>query len=301
MSDNPLLHQLGYPADARLVVIHADDLGMLHSANQAFLDLHAAGIVRTGSVMIPCPWSEEIVRLAVANPALDLGIHLTLNSERKGIRWRPLTTCDPASGIIDCDGWFWPRPEATIKHMDVAAAVAEMRAQVAWAHRNGLDFTHIDAHMGTAVTGPLFEHYVQLGFEYNVPLLFPRAVDDYTRGLLLGGVDDDTWREAAHAVEARGMPLVDTFRITPGYDKMGSRGGVIDEYEQVLHALPSGITYFAIHPNAPSAELEAADPDHSHWHTVEYDYFQSARARDFLAAEGIISIGMREIRAVMRG
>ena len=299
MSDNPLLQQLGYAPDARLVVFHADDVGMLHGANQAYLELQAAGISRSGSVMIPCPWSEEVVRAAVADPALDLGIHVTLNSDLRGSRWQPLSTRDPASGLVDCDGWFWARPEATLNNLHVDAAAAEMRAQVAWAHRNGLDFTHIDTHMGVAFTPQLLEPYIQLGFDYRVPVLLTRRQDDYTRGMVFSG-GDEAWREVTRAVEARGMPLVDTFRITPGYDPLHSPGGDVAEYEKVLRDLPSGITYFAIHPNAPGAEIEAVSPDQFHWRTFEHAYFQSQRLRDFLAAEGIIPIGMREIRDVMR-
>jgi hypothetical protein len=299
LSDNPLLEQLGYAPDARLVIFHADDVGMCHGANQAFLDLQAAAIVRTGSVMTPCPWSEEILRAAAADPALDLGVHLTLNSEWTGYRWGPLSTRDPASGLVDGDGWFWPRPPATLEHLNVAAAVAELRAQIAFVQRAGLDFTHIDAHMGAALSGPLLEASLQLGFEHRVPVLFPREPDDYVRSLLVDTATDAAWRAQAHALEAQGMPLVDTFRITPGYDPFGAEGGQATVYEQTLHELPSGVTYFSLHPNAPG-EIEALAPINSHWRTFEHTYFQSQRLRDFLMAEGIIPIGMRALRDVMR-
>lgn len=299
MSDNPLLHQLGYPPDARLVIFHADDVGMCHGANQAFLELRAAGIVRTGSVMMPCPWSEEILRAAAADATLDLGIHVTLNSEWSGYRWGPLSTRDPASGLVDGDGWFWPRPPATLEHLNLGVALAEMRAQIAYAQRAGLDFTHIDAHMSAALSEPLLAAYIQLGLEHKVPVLFPRNADDYVRSLAVVTASDDEWHAQARAVEAHGMPLVDTFRITPGYGPVGAEGARADEYERVLHALPSGITYFSLHPNAPG-DIEAISPDRFHWRTFEHDYLQSQRLRAFLAAEAIVPIGYREIRTVMR-
>lgn len=300
MSDNPLLHQLGYAPDARLVIFHADDVGMCHGANQAFLDLQAAAIVRTGSVMTPCPWSAEILRTAAAMPALDLGVHLTLNSEWSGYRWGPLSTRQPGSRLIDPDGWFWPRPPATLEHLNVAAAVVEMRAQIAHAQRAGLDFTHLDAHMGAALSAPLIQAYIQLGFENRVPVLLPRNADAYVRSLAVVTASDDEWLAQTRALEAQGMPLVDTFRITPGYDPLGSEGGRAGEYERILHELPSGVTYFSLHPNAPG-DIEAISPDRFHWRTFEHEYFQSARLRDFLAAEAIVPIGYRAIRTVMRG
>jgi hypothetical protein len=44
------------------------------------------------------------------NPALDLGVHLTPNSEWTLYRWGPISTCDPASGLMDEQGYFHHRP-----------------------------------------------------------------------------------------------------------------------------------------------------------------------------------------------
>ena len=80
-----------YAAGARTIVIHEDDVGMSHGANAAFQELSMMGACSAGSVMAPCPWFPEAVAMATANPALDVGVHLTLNSEKQPYRWRPLT------------------------------------------------------------------------------------------------------------------------------------------------------------------------------------------------------------------
>ena len=46
--------------------------------------------------------------MAAANPALDLGVHLTLTSEKKPYRWRPLTAPPRSAGLTDTMGYFWP-------------------------------------------------------------------------------------------------------------------------------------------------------------------------------------------------
>src|SRR5204863_5724205 len=84
----------------RGVILHVDDLAMCHGANRAYLDLAAAGLVTCGSVMVPCPWFREIADSAIADPALDLGVHLTLTSEWRHYRWRPLSTTSRASRLI---------------------------------------------------------------------------------------------------------------------------------------------------------------------------------------------------------
>lgn len=71
---SPTLRLLGLPDEARVVVLHADDVGMCRGANRAFLELARAGRLDCGSVMVPCPWFPEITREAVAVPALDLRV-----------------------------------------------------------------------------------------------------------------------------------------------------------------------------------------------------------------------------------
>ena len=91
----------------RTVVLHADDVGMCHGANSAFLDLARAGRIDCGSVMVPCPWFPEIAETAAADPSLDLGVHLTLTSEWPRYRWGPISTRSRASGLLDPDGYLW--------------------------------------------------------------------------------------------------------------------------------------------------------------------------------------------------
>ncbi|WP_259670935.1 ChbG/HpnK family deacetylase [Rhizobium lentis] len=89
------------------VVVNIDDVGMCHVANQAYLELRRLGAVDSGSVMVPCPSFLEIAEAGVLEPELNLGIHLTLTSEKRHYRWRPLTNATPASGLTDKNGFMW--------------------------------------------------------------------------------------------------------------------------------------------------------------------------------------------------
>ena len=64
---DPVLERLGFPHDARLVIFHVDDVGMCHGSNHAYLELHEAGIVKTGSLMAPCPWSHEMLAISAGS------------------------------------------------------------------------------------------------------------------------------------------------------------------------------------------------------------------------------------------
>lgn len=296
---NPLVTKLGYGPEDRLVIFHADDVGMCHGSNRAFLALQTANIVKTGSIMTPCPWAPEILGHCAHNAALDVGVHLTLTSEWSSYRWGPISTRAPDSGLIDDEGYFWRRVPAVQEHLNVAAARQEMQAQIERTRTAGVDFTHLDTHMGVALLDELLPSYIEFGFQYGVPVLLTRQIDDYMRTLGLGPRDPDEWAALVAQVEARGMPLVDYFRITPGYHVQNWEQGRAVLYEEILHNLAPGVTYFSLHPNAPG-EIEAMEPDRAYWRTFEYEYFQSKRLRDFLLAERITPIGFREIRAVMR-
>ncbi|MEZ4618920.1 MAG: ChbG/HpnK family deacetylase [Caldilineaceae bacterium] len=229
---------------------------------------------------------------------LDMGVHLTLTSEWAGYRWGPISTrtkhavCltrKAISGIA----------EGVQAHLQPAMALAECAAQIRQVQRAGIDITHLDTHMGAAIIPALVEHYVHLGFQYQVPVLLPRRIDDYVRALGLTSPDEQPWLDFTAAVEAQGMPLVDWFRITPGYHLEGEKGDRAELYETLLHELPAGVTYFSLHPNA-SGDIEMIVPDRAYWRTFEYEYFQSTRLRDFLVQEGIVPIGYRAIRDIMR-
>jgi hypothetical protein len=51
--DRTLAERLGYPRDAKLVIVHADDLGMSHSVNAATVKAFQTGLVNSGSIMVP--------------------------------------------------------------------------------------------------------------------------------------------------------------------------------------------------------------------------------------------------------
>ena len=136
---------------------------MSHGANIAFQELSAMGACSAGSVMAPCPWSPEAVAMARANRALDLGVHLTLNSEKQSYRWRPLTSPPRSAGLTDEAGYFWSTVPALRKHAAPEAVETELRAQIDAALAAGIDVTHLDAHMGAVMMPEFVDIYYRLG------------------------------------------------------------------------------------------------------------------------------------------
>ena len=157
-----LQEKLGYPASAKLLIIHADDLGMAHSVNRATLEALEKGWVTSASVMVPCSWFPEVVRWAKAHPQADLGIHLTLDSEWTSFRWRPVSGSDQVPSLLDSDGYLLLDPE--LLHGTLPEIEREVRAQIERARAAGLPITHLDSHMLALTSKPdYFRLYLQLG------------------------------------------------------------------------------------------------------------------------------------------
>lgn len=83
--------QLGYPADARLLIIQAEDLGMAHSIDKASFEALEKDGVTTAGILVPGPWFPEVLRWSRNHPNADLGIRLDLNSDWPSFRWRPVS------------------------------------------------------------------------------------------------------------------------------------------------------------------------------------------------------------------
>jgi predicted glycoside hydrolase/deacetylase ChbG (UPF0249 family) len=93
------------------------------------------------------PATAEFCR---AHPEVDLGVHATLNAEWESSRWGPVSTSDPASGLLDQDGYVHQWHAGVYAHAKREAVETEINAQVEKALAAGINISHIDSHMGTA-------------------------------------------------------------------------------------------------------------------------------------------------------
>ena len=94
-----LAERLGHPADARLVIISCDDLGLCHAADVGVYTALREGAATCSSLMVPAPWSRHAA--AMYEEGDDIGVHLTLNCEHENYRWGPITH---APSLLSGDG-----------------------------------------------------------------------------------------------------------------------------------------------------------------------------------------------------
>ena len=292
---NTTLQRLGFQPTDRVAIVHADDLGMCHAANLAFAENLAFGVVTSGSVMMPCSWVPEMAAWCRQHPQADVGVHITLTSEwqEQGYRWRPLSTCDPQSGLMDEEGYMWPLNEQVYAHMDPDAAIAEMRAQIEMALAQGIDVTHIDTHMGTVMHPQLVAGYVQLALEYRLPAMLPRISPER---MAEWGVDPEIGQAMVAQMDtlvALGFPMLDN--ISAAHEE----GDHLDIYCRLFDALPEGITHLLLHPSVPGYDVESLG-EPAGYRIKDYQTFLNPKLEEHIADQGIHLIGYRALRDLLR-
>ncbi|MBZ0296746.1 MAG: polysaccharide deacetylase family protein [Anaerolineae bacterium] len=295
MEPNPVLKKLGFADDDRVVIIHADDIGMCHASLSAYIDLMDFGLVSSAATMVPCPWFPATAAYCREHPNVDMGVHTTLTCEWDSYRWGPISTSDPASGLIDSEGYFWRSTREIQDHGDSEAARIELNTQVQRAIDSGINPTHIDTHMGAVVHAKYSTHYAALGSTFHIPVLAMRW--DAETFKQARKTDDETAQhveQQTRDMEAQGIPLVDHMGGMPlGGEKP------LELAQQKFSELKPGITHFVIHPSKDTPELRAIAPD---WHArvADYEWFRTEALRDFIRNQGIHVIGYRPLCELMR-
>lgn len=285
------LKLLGEKPDAKLLIIHADDIGMSHNVNVAGVEALKKGIVTSASVMMPCPWVPELVNMAKKNPGLDLGVHLTMNSEWGGFRWQPVAPNPLVKGLIDPDGYMHAGVMATATKAKPEEVEAEIRAQVQKAIDMGLEPTHIDSHMGTIYArGDFFNAAVKVSEEFDIPFMM---MDMNQRIQERWGARDYMYPGALDALKGRGLPLLDDLLSIDGTSPEQSR----EWYKKTLARLQPGVSLLIIHPGLPSEELSAITSHHRQ-REMDYEIFTDPKMRAFIEKQGIKLIGWKELKAV---
>lgn len=276
--------RLGYPASAKLLILHADDFGMSHSVNRATMLALENGWVSSASILVPCPWFQEVARWARSHPNADLGIHLALNSEWTTLRWGPVAGRTAVPSLLDAEGYL-PLETNVVQKEDTAEIRRELGAQIDFARRAGINVSHLDSHMGALFTaeGP-FDVYLGLGRSYDLPQLLER------RGGR-GGEQAPAW-----AAKSREIALVDqVLGISPGV----SKEQWFDAYKKMLEPLGPGVYQLIVHLGYDDAEMQGATYDHPNWGAAwrqqDFDLVRSAEFREFLRERGFRLITWREL------
>jgi predicted glycoside hydrolase/deacetylase ChbG (UPF0249 family) len=278
--------RLGYPADTKLLILHADDLAVAHSEDAASFESLDKQAVSSASIMVPCPWLIEVADYAKAHPDVDLGLHLTLTSEWKTYRWGSVAPSIKVPSLLDPAGTFYSTTEAAAAHAKPAEAELEMRAQIERAMAVGIHPTHLDSHMGTAFATPdLFAAYVKVAHEYHLPFLVVKVSDERSKLLSLLSPRD---------------VVFDSVVIAPPNLQPEQRKSF---YLDSIKNLKPGLTYFIVHLGYDDSEMRAMmgqnEPFGAAWRQRDFDIVNSAEFRQALHENHIVVIRWRDLQKLL--
>ena len=277
--------RLGYPKDAKLLILHADDLGMAHTVNVASFEALDKGLISSASAMIPTPWITEVAAYARAHPNADLGLHLTLNSEWETYRWGSVESKDKVPSLLDSTGTFPNDVPPLLAKAKLPEIERELRAQIDRAFALGIKPTHVDSHMGALFATPeLTATYMKVARDYRLPFLYFRLDPRLPQPPL---TDNDM--------------VLDTV-IVAG-DEV-PRDKWMEFYVNAIASLKPGLSEIIVHLGRDDAELQAVMVNHepygAAWRQRDLDVVMSPVFKKALQDNGVMLITWRELQVLAR-
>jgi predicted glycoside hydrolase/deacetylase ChbG (UPF0249 family) len=276
--------RLGHPRDAKLLILHADDLGVAHSENAASFDAFLKGGINSASIMMPTPWVTEVAAFSKANPTADLGLHLVMTSEWETFRWGGLAPTDKTPSLHDPDGTMPRQTQTVATRAKLDEVERELRAQVDRAYAIGLKPTHVDSHMGALFNTPgLFATYVKVARSYRLPFL-----------AFIGAPSP-----AGQSVLQPGDIFPDTVIVADNVPKERWNQFYLDAVKN----LKPGLSEILFHLGYDDAELRAVTVNHdaygSAWRQRDIDLVSSAEWKQALKDNKVVLVTWREIQNAM--
>jgi chitin disaccharide deacetylase len=274
-----------------LLIIHADDFGMMHTVNTAIEEAMEKGWATSASIMVPCPWFPEVARWAKAHPDADLGIHLTLNADWTAERWRPISPQPKSSSLLDQDGYLPLLTEDVVAKAKMNDVETELHAQIDQAQAAGIHLSHLDSHMGTLFANPnLLGVYFGLERAYKLPVMFPRQGDMNGNTV----TSDDTFKR----MNVAPVPvLLDrVLEIMPGVPQ----SQWLDAYKKMLTPLPPGVYQLIVHLAHNDQEIQGATADHpdwgAQWRQNDLDLVSSPEFQKFLKDQKFVLVTWKQLQ-----
>jgi predicted glycoside hydrolase/deacetylase ChbG (UPF0249 family) len=288
--------RLGYPPSAKVIILHAQELGLCHESNAAGVRLLGAGALASGAAMAPSPWFADLVERTSDLPQADIGLELTINSEWKNYRWRPVAPDSLVSSLLDPDRYLWRSITQTMVNAHADDVERELLAQIAYAKSLGLKPTHLTTHLGALAARPdLIEIYLRVARQQWIPAMIVELTPQHVERFRASGfpVPDDIVSLLADYP----LPKVDDLRFVAPADSFAEKKRT---FLQMLRELPPGLTQIAIHPAIESDALKRIATD---WQQRVWDaqLLADEEVRAALRAEGFTQTNWREIMGRFEG
>lgn len=288
---NSYLKKMGFNEEDKVLITHIDDLGFCHAANHATFSCLDTGAATCASVIVNSPWFQEAASICRDNPHYDIGVHLTLTCEYDTFRWPALSSRDPATGLMDDQGYLWHTREDAIRNVKEDAAEAEMRQQIERALQAGIEITHIDTHMGSVVHPKFLSIYLDLAKEYRIPAFLPNLTRERLKELGEGEMAEGL-SMLLEKLDTDARPVIDEIII----DTLNDLTDKKVFYRDLISGLKPGLTHMLFHPAKLGEELMAITESSARSRNADYEAFTDTSLKSFIEDSGAKLIGYRELK-----
>jgi len=281
-----IAERLGYPADSKLLIILADDVGVYHAANMASFTALSQGAVTSGTVLQTTPWLTEVAAYAKQHPDISLGVHLCLSSEYTTYRWSTVAPRDKVPTLLDPTGYLYLHGDDTVKHAKPAEVEIELRAQIERALGFGFKPDFVDSHQRALFSNEeLFRIYMKVAHDYKLPFLIGR--DRSTGGRFVPLVTDKDL-------------VVDSVTVipstTPAQDWLGF-------YSRAAKSLKPGLHQFYVHLAFDDAEAQSISVDHTAygpaWRQRDFKVMTSPEFKKVLEENHVILVSWKDLKKIL--
>jgi chitin disaccharide deacetylase len=288
--------RLGYPAGSKVLILHADELGLSYETNAAGVKLLESGAVHSAAAMAPAPWFADIAEWSKAHPNADVGLELTLNSDLQHYRWQPVASEGLVPSLVDVDGFLCRTPLQTTANASTEDVENELRSQIARAKSAGLHPTHLTSHLGALFERPDFIHaYLRVARHEWIPAAIVRLTGEQLDRFIEEGnpVPDDV----LVALDEYPLPKLDALRFVPDAESYDAKKQAL---LAMIAELAPGITQIAFRPATPSDALPRIvdDAQQRIWDAELLADQDVIRA---IQAEGMVLTDWREIMRRFEG
>ena len=169
-----IAEKLGYSEDDKLLVIHADDLGLEESVNSTSFESLKKNTVTSASIIMTTEKIDEVANFSEINPSLDLGVHLTVTSEWRMHKWGGILQNKDITSMLNSNNHFYWNKRKFTKFSNLDEVRNELQAQIDLAVSMGINISHIDSHEGALFFDPdVFKMYLNLAKRNNLLAFVP--------------------------------------------------------------------------------------------------------------------------------
>ncbi len=285
-----IIEQWGYDPADKVVILHLDDMAIAHSCNMAAKAIFERGITSTGSIIAPANWVPDMAQILKNMQPQDIGVHLTLTSEHKNLRWIPLSNQSQVpnpnptftSSLVDPSGYMWPTINEAVDNVSIEDAEREIEAQILHLQKNGIDLTHLDAHMFTVNHPKFLPTLIKISAKYNIPAFIPEITEFMFKYMGFHEASDPYHRQL-DILREQGYPLVDDIKFA-SLEKVKNK---LKVYRKIIESIEPGLTHLLFHPGIYNDELEAITTSSEVGRFQDYEVLMNPKFRKLLEGNNI--------------